>query len=77
MGLGGRMERGFRASDAGGFDANAMWGPGGGPDWQRNDPTLQAGTIAANGTRIYVYTGNGTPSDLGHGDLGHAICSRL
>jgi diacylglycerol O-acyltransferase/trehalose O-mycolyltransferase len=60
---------GFSMRDAGGFDANAMWGPGGGPDWQRNDPTLQAGTIAANGTRIWVYTGNGTPSDLGHGDL--------
>jgi len=60
---------GLSMHDAGGFDANAMWGPGGGPDWQRNDPTLQAGTLAANGTRIYVYTGNGTPSDLGHGDL--------
>jgi diacylglycerol O-acyltransferase / trehalose O-mycolyltransferase len=60
---------GFSMRDAGGFDANAMWGPGGGPDWQRNDPTLQAGILAANGTRIYVYTGNGTPSDLGHGDL--------
>jgi diacylglycerol O-acyltransferase/trehalose O-mycolyltransferase len=60
---------GFSMRDAGGFDAGAMWGPGGGPDWQRNDPTLQAGTLAANGTRIYVYTGNGTPSDLGGGDL--------
>ena len=56
-------------SDAGGFDADAMWGPGGGPDWQRNDPTLQAGKIAANGTRIWVYTGNGTPNELGGGDL--------
>lgn len=60
---------GFSMRDAGGFDAGAMWGPGGGPDWQRNDPTLQAGTLAANGTKIYVYTGNGTPSDLGGGDL--------
>jgi diacylglycerol O-acyltransferase/trehalose O-mycolyltransferase len=60
---------GFSMRDAGGFSANAMWGPNGGPDWQRNDPTLQAATIAANGTRIYVYTGNGTPSDLGGGDL--------
>ena len=60
---------GFSMRDAGGFDAGAMWGPGGGPAWQRNDPTLQAGTLAANGTRIYVYTGNGTPSDLGGGDL--------
>jgi diacylglycerol O-acyltransferase/trehalose O-mycolyltransferase len=60
---------GFSMNDAGGFSADAMWGPGGGPDWQRNDPTLQAGTIAANGTRLWVYTGNGTPSDLGGGDL--------
>jgi diacylglycerol O-acyltransferase/trehalose O-mycolyltransferase len=60
---------GVSMRDAGGFDANAMWGPGGGPDWQRNDPTLQAGRIAANGTRIWVYTGNGQPSDLGGGDL--------
>ncbi|GFG52482.1 diacylglycerol acyltransferase/mycolyltransferase Ag85A [Mycolicibacterium agri] len=56
---------GFAMRDAGGFDANAMWGPGGGPAWQRNDPTLQAGRLAANGTRIWVYTGNGTPGDLG------------
>ena len=60
---------GFSMRDAGGFDAQAMWGPGGGPDWQRNDPTLQAGRLASNGTRIYVYTGNGTPSELGGGDL--------
>jgi diacylglycerol O-acyltransferase/trehalose O-mycolyltransferase len=60
---------GLSMNDAGGFSADAMWGPGGGPDWQRNDPTLQAGTLAANGTRLYVYTGNGTPSDLGGGDL--------
>src|SRR3954471_14485555 len=31
---------GFAMRDSGGFDATAMWGPGGGPDWQRNDPTL-------------------------------------
>ena len=52
---------GFSMRDAGGFDATAMWGPGGGPAWQRNDPTLQAGKLAANGTRLWVYTGNGTP----------------
>jgi len=60
---------GISMNDAGGFSADAMWGPGGGPDWQRNDPTLQAGRIAANGTRIWVYTGNGTPNELGGGDL--------
>jgi diacylglycerol O-acyltransferase / trehalose O-mycolyltransferase len=60
---------GFSMRDAGGFDATAMWGPGGGPTWQRNDPTLQAGRLASNGTRLWVYTGNGRPSDLGGGDL--------
>ena len=58
---------GFAMRDAGGFDATAMWGPGGGPAWQRNDPTLQAGRLVANGTRIWVYTGNGRPGDLGGG----------
>src|SRR5689334_17179980 len=60
---------GFAMRDSGGFDATAMWGPGGGPDWLRNDPTVQAQRIAANGTRIYVYTGNGTPNELGGADL--------
>lgn len=60
---------GFSMRDAGGYDATAMWGPGGGPTWQRNDPTLQAGRLAGNGTRVWVYTGNGTPNELGGGDL--------
>ncbi|TPG34208.1 esterase family protein [Mycolicibacterium hodleri] len=60
---------GVSMRDAGGFDATAMWGPGGGPTWQRNDPTLQASRLASNGTRIWVYTGNGKPSELGGGDL--------
>ncbi len=60
---------GFAMHDAGGFDPNAMWGPGGGPAWQRNDPTLQVGKLVANGTRLWVYTGNGTPTELGGADL--------
>jgi diacylglycerol O-acyltransferase / trehalose O-mycolyltransferase len=60
---------GFAMRDAGGFDPTAMWGPAGSPAWQRNDPTLQAGTLAANGTRLWVYTGNGTPTELGGADL--------
>src|SRR4029078_13193721 len=31
---------GFAMRDSGGFDATAMWGQGGGPAWQRNDPAL-------------------------------------
>ena len=51
--------------DAGGFDATAMWGPGGGPAWQRNDPTVNVGKLVSNGTRIWVYCGNGKPGELG------------
>jgi diacylglycerol O-acyltransferase/trehalose O-mycolyltransferase len=47
----------------GGFSPEAMWGPPGDPAWARNDPTVQAGRLAANGTRIWVYCGNGTPTD--------------
>ena len=47
----------------GGFNPDAMWGPPGDPAWARNDPTVQAGRLAANGTRIWVYCGNGTAGD--------------
>jgi diacylglycerol O-acyltransferase/trehalose O-mycolyltransferase len=51
--------------DAGGFDATAMWGPGGGPAWQRNDPTVNVSRLVSNGTRIWVYCGSGRPGELG------------
>ena len=60
---------GFAMRDAGGFDAGAMWGPGGGPAWKRNDPTVNAARLAGNGTRIWVYCGNGTPGELGGADF--------
>jgi diacylglycerol O-acyltransferase/trehalose O-mycolyltransferase len=47
----------------GGFHPEAMWGPPGDPAWARNDPTVQAPTLAANGTRLWIYCGNGTPTD--------------
>ena len=47
----------------GGFNPEAMWGPPGDPAWARNDPTVQAGRLAANGTRLWIYCGNGTPTD--------------
>jgi diacylglycerol O-acyltransferase / trehalose O-mycolyltransferase len=47
----------------GGFNPAAMWGPPGDPAWARNDPTVQAGRLAANGTRVWIYCGNGTPTD--------------
>jgi diacylglycerol O-acyltransferase/trehalose O-mycolyltransferase len=47
----------------GGFDPNAMWGPPGDPAWARNDPTVNVSRLVANDTRIWVYCGNGTPTD--------------
>ena len=47
----------------GGFSREAMWGPPGDPAWAKHDPTVQAGALAANGTRLWVYCGNGTPTD--------------
>jgi diacylglycerol O-acyltransferase/trehalose O-mycolyltransferase len=55
--------------DSGGFDANAMWGPPGDPAWARNDPTVNVERLVANNTRIWVYCGNGTPTELGGADF--------
>lgn len=59
---------GISMADAGGFNALDMWGPYGGGAWQRNDPMLQIGRLVSNGTRIWVYCGNGTPTELGGAD---------
>lgn len=56
-------------NDEGGFNPEDMWGPDGGPGWQRNDPTVQAGRLAANNTRLWIYSGNGTASEIGEGSL--------
>jgi diacylglycerol O-acyltransferase/trehalose O-mycolyltransferase len=56
--------------DAGGFKSDDMWGPAEtDPAWKRNDPMVQIPQIVANGTRIWIYCGNGQPSELGGGDL--------
>ncbi|RFZ09574.1 Diacylglycerol acyltransferase/mycolyltransferase Ag85B precursor [Mycobacterium marinum] len=47
---------------AGGFHSDAMWGPAEDPAWAQNDPTVNAAKLVANNTRIWVYSGNGTPS---------------
>jgi diacylglycerol O-acyltransferase/trehalose O-mycolyltransferase len=62
---------GIAMSDAGGFNALDMWGPYGGGAWQRNDPMVQIGRLVSNSTRIWVYSGNGNPTDL-DGGLGNA-----
>ncbi|HZA10011.1 alpha/beta hydrolase family protein [Mycobacterium sp.] len=58
---------GLAMNDAGGFNATAMWGPPSDPAWRRNDPMLQIGRLVANNTRIWLYCGNGNPSDLDAG----------
>lgn len=58
---------GVAMRDAGGFSATSMWGPPGSSAWQRNDPTVNVGRLVSNGTRIWVYCGNGVPSELGGG----------
>ncbi len=58
-------------NDSGGFNALDMWGVYGGAAWQRNDPMLHVGQLVSNGTRVWVYSGNGNPTDLDAG-LGNA-----
>ncbi len=57
--------------DAGGYKADDMWGPTEDRTaaWKRNDPMVQIPQLVANGTRIWVYCGNGQPNELGGGDL--------
>ncbi|RFD26353.1 diacylglycerol acyltransferase/mycolyltransferase Ag85A [Mycobacterium uberis] len=56
---------GLAMNDSGGYNANSMWGPSTDPAWKRNDPMVQIPRLVANNTRIWVYCGNGSPSDLG------------
>src|SRR6201991_1532912 len=55
--------------DAGGYKADDMWGKteDANSAWKRNDPMVQMSTLVANNSRIWVYCGNGTPSDLSAG----------
>src|SRR6478609_3166958 len=55
--------------DAGGFKANDMWGKTEDPTsaWKRNDPLVNIQTLINNNTRIWIYCGDGTPSDLSAG----------
>ena len=50
--------------DAGGYKSKDMWGPSSDPAWKRNDPMVNIGTLVANGTRVWVYCGNGKPGDV-------------
>jgi diacylglycerol O-acyltransferase/trehalose O-mycolyltransferase len=58
---------GLSMGDAGGYKSDDMWGPSSDPAWKRNDPMVNIGQLVANGTRIWIYAGNGNPSDLDAG----------
>ncbi|MDY6997188.1 MAG: alpha/beta hydrolase family protein [Actinomycetota bacterium] len=55
--------------DAGGYSANDMWGPTEDPNsaWERNDPMVNINKLVANNTRIWIFCGNGKPSELDAG----------
>src|ERR1700694_536667 len=61
---------GLAMNDAGGYNAESMWGPSSDPAWKRNDPMVNIGRLVANNTRIWIYCGTGTPSDLDAGTSG-------
>jgi diacylglycerol O-acyltransferase/trehalose O-mycolyltransferase len=55
--------------DAGGYDADDMWGKTEDSDsaWKRNDPMVNMAKLVANNTRLWVFCGNGKPSELDAG----------
>jgi len=60
---------GMSMGDAGGYKSKDMWGESSDPAWKRNDPMVNIGQLVANGTRIWVYCGDGKPADIGGGNL--------
>ncbi|WP_072689120.1 alpha/beta hydrolase-fold protein [Rhodococcus marinonascens] len=76
----------YAMSDAGGFDADAMWGPPTSPAWDEHDPYLLAEKL--KGVSLYVSSGSGTtgpydqPSGIpgvstNYAGMGLEILSRL
>jgi diacylglycerol O-acyltransferase/trehalose O-mycolyltransferase len=61
---------GLAMNDAGGYNAESMWGPSSDPAWKRNDPMVNINQLVANNTRLWIYCGNGTPADLDVGSDG-------
>lgn len=59
---------GLSMKDAGGYNAQNMWGPTSDPAWRRNDPTVNIGMLVANATAVWIYCGNGGLSDLDPSD---------
>jgi diacylglycerol O-acyltransferase / trehalose O-mycolyltransferase len=59
---------GLSMKDAGGYNAQNMWGPTSDPAWRRNDPLVNINTLVANRTALWIYCGNGGLSDLDASD---------
>lgn len=55
---------GLSMGDAGGYKSDAMWGPSSDPAWKRNDPMVNISKLVDNGTRVWVFCGNGKPADV-------------
>ncbi|WP_159228743.1 esterase family protein [Mycolicibacterium vanbaalenii] len=69
---------GIAMKDAGGFDAESMWGPSDDPAWQRNDPTVNVAKLVANQTRIWIYSGTGAASDFdAHASVGNLAAAQF
>jgi diacylglycerol O-acyltransferase / trehalose O-mycolyltransferase len=54
--------------DAGGFDADGMWGEPTDSAWARHDPTVNVSKLVTNNTRIWVYCGDGNLADMDGAD---------
>jgi diacylglycerol O-acyltransferase/trehalose O-mycolyltransferase len=69
---------GLAMRDAGGYNATNMWGQTSDPAWRRNDPMVNVAQLAANRTAVWVYCGDGTPSELDNaGDFGGMFSSQF
>ncbi|KAA0094002.1 esterase family protein [Mycolicibacterium sp. P1-18] len=68
---------GLAMNDAGGYNAESMWGPSSDPAWKRNDPMVNINQLVANNTRVWIYCGTGTPSDLDSGDGGNLMSAQF
>jgi diacylglycerol O-acyltransferase / trehalose O-mycolyltransferase len=55
---------GMAMGDAGGYKAEDMWGPSSDPAWKRNDPFVNIQKLVDLNTRLWVYCGNGDPSEI-------------
>jgi diacylglycerol O-acyltransferase / trehalose O-mycolyltransferase / mycolyltransferase Ag85 len=55
---------GVSMGDAGGYKSKDMWGDSSDPAWKRNDPMVNISKLVANGTRVWVFCGNGKPADI-------------